>query len=315
MDFNSLTSSLGISSYLTRDNIFLLMVLVGTILAVLAIGMIVLGVFNSPLKRKLRSINGEVDITSSSERFGSAIENVAPIMVPNSKKERESIQSQLIQAGFHDNTALSFFYAIKLITVLIGLFLSAVVYFLLQDSAYMSLIILVFLWCGLFGPNMVLAKLVSDRKDEIRAAVPDALDLLVVCTESGLGFNAALKRVGEELMISHPEFSDELEAVSAKIQAGVEMPTAFKELVDRTGVEELTGLVSMLAHASKVGGSIASSLRDYTEDYRDKRNQAAEEVAAKIPTKMLFPMVLFIWPCFFIVALGPGLMTLFDALK
>ncbi|MFA0459203.1 type II secretion system F family protein [Vibrio breoganii] len=314
MDFNSLASSLGISSYLTRDNIFLLMVLVGTILAVLAIGMLVLGVFNSPLKRKLRTINGDVDVASSSEKFGNAIENVAPIMVPNSKKERESIQRQLIQAGFHDSTALSFFYAIKLITLLIGLFLAAIVYFLLQDSGYMTLIILACLWCGFFGPNMVLAKLVSDRKDEIRAAVPDALDLLVVCTESGLGFNAALKRVGEELVISHPEFSDELDAVSAKIQAGVEMPVAFKELIYRTGVEELTGLVSMLAHASKVGGSIASSLREYTEDYRDKRNQAAEEVAAKIPTKMLFPMVVFIWPCFFIVALGPGLMSLFDAL-
>lgn len=157
--------------------------------------------------------------------------------------------------------------------------------------------------------------MVSERKDRVKAAVPDALDLLVVCTESGLGFNAALKRVGDELVVSHPDLAFELETVCAKIQAGVEMPIAFKELVDRTGVEELTGLVTMLSHAAKVGGSIAQTLRDYTEDYRDKRTQEAEEVAAKIPTKMLFPMVIFIWPCFFIVALGPGLMTLFDALQ
>ncbi|GEA51110.1 pilus assembly protein TadC [Vibrio inusitatus NBRC 102082] len=314
MELEGITSLFGDSNLLTRDNLFLLMVLIGTILAVLSVGMIVLGV-NSPLKRKIKSIQGAVDSSSSSERIGGALENMAPIMVPNSKKERESVQAYLIQAGFHDPTALSLFYAIKLITVLVGLFLGAATYLLMQDSGYMPLVIIVIFWIGLFGPNMVLTKLVSNRRDEIRAAVPDALDLLVVCTESGLGFNAALKRVGDELIISHPSLAEELDTVCAKIQAGVEMPVAFKELVERTGVEELIGLVTMLSHASKVGGSIAQTLRDYTEDYRDKRTQAAEEVAAKIPTKMLFPMVLFIWPCFFIVALGPGLITLFDALK
>ncbi|CAM3994679.1 type II secretion system F family protein [Vibrio neonatus] len=314
MNFNELASQMGISGLFTRDNLFLLMVLVGTILGVLAVGMLILGI-NSPIKRKLKAMGADTTSSPKPDRLGSALGNMAPMMVPNSKKERESIQSQLIQAGYHDSNALSLFYAIKLVTVLVGLFLAGAAYFLMHESSYMPLIIIVALWCGLFGPNMLLAKLVSERKDKVKAAVPDALDLLVVCTESGLGFNAALKRISTELMISHPELAEELDTVCAKIQAGVEMPTAFKELVDRTGVEELTGLVSMLSHAAKVGGSIAQTLRDYTEDYRDKRKQAAEEVAAKIPTKMLFPMVLFIWPCFFIVALGPGLMTLFDALK
>ncbi|WP_139070929.1 type II secretion system F family protein, partial [Vibrio breoganii] len=189
--------------------------------------------------------------------------------------------------------------ALKLFTTLFGLFGAAASFFLMQESDFMFITIIFALFVGLFGPNLVLSKLVSDRRDKIKAAVPDGLDLLVVCTESGLGFNAALRRIADELVVSHPDFAFELDTVCAKIQAGVEMPVAFKELVDRTGVEELTGLVSMLAHASKVGGSIAQTLRDYTEDYRDKRNQEAEEVAAKIPTKMLFPMVLFIWPCFF----------------
>lgn len=314
MDLNSLFGADALQGLLTRDNIFLLMVLIGTMLAVLAVGMVVLGV-NSPLKRKLKTISGAPEESTSSKRLGSALENVAPVMIPNSSKERESVQLQLIQAGYHDSSALSLFYALKLITALLGLFFSAIAYFFMNESAYMPLVIIVSLWFGLFGPNMVLAKMVSERKDKVKAAVPDALDLLVVCTESGLGFNAALKRVGDELAVSHPDFAFELETVCAKIQAGVEMPTAFRELVDRTGVEELTGLVTMLSHAAKVGGSIAQTLRDYTEDYRDKRTQEAEEVAAKIPTKMLFPMVIFIWPCFFIVALGPGLMTLFDALK
>ncbi|OBT06577.1 pilus assembly protein TadC [Vibrio sp. UCD-FRSSP16_10] len=314
MNVNELSSQIDTSTLLSQDNIFLLMVMIGTMLVVLAFGMIILG-FNSPIKRKLKALSGGDIQPKKSEKLGSKLGNMAPIMVPNSKKERENMQSQLIQAGFHDSNALSIFYSLKLITVLIGLFLSVTTYLLMQESNYMLLLIIAWVWLGLFGPNMLLARFASERKDKVKAAVPDALDLLVVCTESGLGFNAALKRVGDELVISHPEFADELETVCAKIQAGVEMPIAFRELVDRTGVEELTGLVSMLSHAAKVGGSIAQTLRDYTEDYRDKRKQAAEEVAAKIPTKMLFPMVLFIWPCFFIVALGPGLITLFDSLK
>lgn len=314
MDINELSSWLNISGLFTRNNIFLLMVLVGTTLGVLSIGILVVGT-NNPLKRKLKSMNAVDDFDKSSSKVNGVLDNLAPMMMPNSNKERETVKSQLIQAGFHDANSLSFFYAIKLLTVLIGLFISAGAYIVMQGTDYVTLVIIAALFLGLFGPNLMLAKLVSERQDRIRASVPDALDLLVVCTESGLGFNASLKRVGEELAISHQDFSDELDTVCSKIQAGVEMPIAFRELVDRTGVEELMGLVSMLSHASKIGGSISSSLREYTEDYRDKRTQAAEEVAAKIPTKMLFPMVIFIWPCFFIVALGPGLMTLFDALK
>jgi tight adherence protein C len=167
---------------------------------------------------------------------------------------------------------------------------------------------------GTFTPNIILSKLQKERQKKIRNGVPDALDLLVVCTESGLGFNAALGRVASELYVSQPELADELETVFAKIQAGVTMPDALRQLIERTGLVELEGLVSLLSHASRMGGSLAQTLRDYTEDFRDKRQQAAEEIAAKIPTKMLFPMLIFIWPCFFIVALGPGLLIVMDAL-
>ena len=155
--------------------------------------------------------------------------------------------------------------------------------------------------------------MVNKRQHLIRAGVADMLDLLVVCTESGLGFNASLRRVADELVISHTELADELDTVCVKIQAGKTMPEALRELVVRTGIEEISGLVSMLSHASRIGGSLVHSLREYTEDYRDKRHQAAEEKAAKIPVKMMFPMVMFIWPCFFIVAIGPALISLMDA--
>ncbi len=112
MDLNSLFGADALQGLMTRDNIFLFMVLIGTVLAVLAVGMIVLGV-NSPLKRKLKTIGGAPEESSSSKRIGSALENVAPVMIPNSSKERESVQLQLIQAGYHEASALSFFYGLK----------------------------------------------------------------------------------------------------------------------------------------------------------------------------------------------------------
>lgn len=123
----------------------------------------------------------------------------------------------------------------------------------------------------------------------------------------------ALKRVAQELAISHPDLADELDTVCLKIKAGYEMPHAFRDMVARTGLSELNGLVSMLSHASRVGGSISQTLRDYTEDYRDKRTQEVEEIAAKIPTKMVFPMLVCIWPGFFIVVVGPAALRLIDA--
>lgn len=138
------------------------------------------------------------------------------------------------------------------------------------------------------------------------------LDLLVVCTESGLGLNAALMRVSKELGMSHPDLADELDTVCLKIKAGYDMSEAFQGFVERTGVEELAGLISMLSHAARIGGSLSQTLRDYTEDFRDRRTQEVEEIAAKIPTKMIFPLLVCIWPCFFIVVIGPALINLMD---
>ncbi|MEZ8103455.1 type II secretion system F family protein, partial [Vibrio bivalvicida] len=187
-------------------------------------------------------------------------------------------------------------------------------YFFFPDFGQLNLAMIGSVGVGLYVPNITLNYLVNKRQSRIRGGVPDALDLLVVCTESGLGFSAALRRVADELTISHPDFADELDTVCAKIKAGVEMSDAFNELVERTGLKEIAGLVTMLSHASRIGGSLSQTLREYTEDFRDKRNQEVEEIAAKIPTKMIFPLLLFIWPCFFIVAIGPSMLSLTTSL-
>ncbi len=310
----------GVSSWLAGIQIntqllFLTMVLISTILIVITVVLLVFGK-RSPLKMKLEQIKYSQAPSSARKgrRLGQTLESLAPVMTPKSVKERESIRHQLMHAGYHDASALTTFYAIKGATLSMGFAVAAGIYMVSPALNSMAM----FTMCsaisaGAFAPNIVLYNMVKKRKYRLRGGVPDALDLLVVCTESGLGFNAALRRVADELVLSHPDFADELDTVCVKIKAGVEMSDAFNDLIERTGVVEISGLVTMLSHASRIGGSLSQSLREYTEDYRDRRNQEIEELAAKIPTKMIFPMLIFIWPCFFIVAIGPSLLMLADA--
>lgn len=301
---------------LDRQYLFLGIVLFASILFVVAIGMLFFSKANSPVKRKLEEYSHGKEIRSQkSRKLENTLESLSPVITPSNTKEKESVRTQLMQAGYHENSALSAFYAIKIFTVVVGIGFAAIIWFYLPRTNYSLPGVLMSCFLGLFGPNIYLDRLVKKRVRRLKAGVADALDLLVVCTESGLGFNAALQRVADELVISHPDFADELDTVCVKLKAGIMLSDAFNEMIIRTGLEELRGLVSMLSHAAKIGGSLAETLRNYTEDYRDKRQQEAEEVAAKIPTKMLFPMVVFIWPCFFIVAVGPGVMILFEALK
>ncbi|PMH41236.1 pilus assembly protein TadC [Vibrio sp. 10N.286.49.B3] len=299
-----------------KQMLILLMILISVSLFVLILGSLFLS-SRSPLRMKLGTLRNKDNFQTNnrSSRLENTLESLSPITAPKSSKERASIKQKLMHAGYYAQSAPSYFYAIKLFTIITGVSLAAIIYFFYPDIAFRQLLIIASIAIGLFLPNIILAQLVSKRQNRMRAAVPDTLDLLVVCTESGLGFNAALRRVGDEIVISHPDFSGELLTVCAKMKAGVEMPIAFDEMIERTGLVEIQGLVGMLSHASRIGGSLSKTLRDYTEDFRDKRNQAVEEIAAKIPTKMIFPLLLFIWPCFFIVAVGPALISLSDAFQ
>ncbi len=289
----------------------LALILVASILVIFTSFLLLLG-SKSPLAKRLEDLKKSTSREGprKSRKLDNTLESLAPIVQPSSGKERETTRSQLMHAGYHDANAITIYYSLKGLAFLCGLMIAAGLYFFVPDMSNLNMAMIGAVAVGLYTPNFVLQQLVNKRQSRIRGGVPDALDLLVVCTESGLGFNAALRRVADELMISHPDFADELDSVCAKIKAGVEMSDAFNDLVRRTGVKEIAGLVTMLAHASKIGGSLAQTLREYTEDFRDKRNQEVEEIAAKIPTKMIFPLLVFIWPCFFIVAVGPSFLFL-----
>lgn len=298
---------------ISRDLLILGGLLIAVSMSVFILGYLAVGM-KSDINRRVGELSS-LDKSPQSSKFKDTLESLSPLYVPGDEKERESIRHQLMHAGYHNKSAVANFYTLKLLSFALGLIVAGVLYLTLTGYSQLHTLMLASAFVGLFLPNFILRKMVKTRQSRIRGGVPDALDLLVVCTESGLGFMAALKRVASETYISHPELADELETICIKVKAGVELPQAFSEMVVRTGLEELNGLVSMLSHASRIGGSLAATLRDYNEDYRDKRNQAAEEIAAKIPTKMMFPMILFIWPCFFIVALGPAILTIMKAFE
>jgi len=168
---------------------------------------------------------------------------------------------------------------------------------------------------GFLLPDLVLRRLARRRQDRLRRGLPDALDLLVVCSEAGLGLNAGIQRVAREIVITHPDLADELQLVTMQTGAGIDNRAALKGLEERTGLDDIQALVTTLIQSMRFGTSIGETLRIYSAELRDKRLQAAQEKAAKVSTLMLFPLVFCILPSFMIVVLGPAILGLTKALS
>ena len=148
------------------------------------------------------------------------------------------------------------------------------------------------------------------RKRRLSNGFPDALDLLVVCTEAGLGLNQAIDRVAHEIEDNYPDLSQELELVNVEIRAGVRREDALRDLANRTGLEDIRGLVALLTQSMRLGTGVADTLRIYSEEFRDQRMQRAEEMAAKIGTKMIFPLVVCLFPGFLVVVIRPAFLKI-----
>jgi tight adherence protein C len=221
---------------------------------------------------------------------------------PRSAKELGSLRLRLVQAGYRRHEALTIFFGIRVVFAL-GLFSLFSTSFLARPNMTLALGGLGF---GYVLPGMVLARMAKRRAHRIRLSLADALDLLVVSVEAGLGLDQALSRVGSELEFAYPELSDELRLINLELRAGKPRSEALRNLADRTGVDDLSALVTMLIQTDKFGTSVAQSLRVYSETLRTKRRQRAEEAAAKTGVKMVFPLVFCIFPAIWIVTIGPA---------
>ena len=221
---------------------------------------------------------------------------------PRTVKELGPLRLRLVQAGYRREEAMTVFFGIRIVFAL-SMFLLFASPILMKPNITLALGGVAL---GYILPGMVLARMAKRRIHRIRLSLADALDLMVVSVEAGLGLDQALQRVGQELAFAYPELSDELRLVNLELRAGKARPEALRNLAERTGVDDLNSLVTMLIQTDKFGTSVAQSLRVYSETLRTKRRQRAEEAAAKTGVKMVFPLVFCIFPAIWVVTIGPA---------
>jgi tight adherence protein C len=271
----------------------------------------------SPARRRLAGLAGPSQQAAgrSASAIAAAVRPFARFLMPTNSKERDAMEHRFAKAGIASANALPVFYGVKALGALMFLAVWMLTADMLPKLTTNQVVFYAILsmFVGMMLPNFVLNRLIERRQRALRNAFPDALDLLIVCVESGLGLVAALQRVAGELQVSHPELAAELARINAEIQAGMERDQALRNLADRTGLDDIRGLVGLLIQSMRFGTSIADALRVYSEEFRDKRMQRAEEIAATLGTKMIFPLIFCFFPSFFLVAVGPAVIRVIAA--
>ena len=223
--------------------------------------------------------------------------------VPKSPKDISRLRRRLMRAGYRTvPPVVIYFWAEILLPVVLGL--SALWFFGLQSGWLIAAFVAVL---GYLVPGLTLAHLISKRKQELQNGLPDALDLLIVCVEAGSSLDQGVLKTSEELYVSYPSLADELKTLNIEVRAGKPRIEAFRNLATRTGLDDVRALVAMLVQTDRFGTSVAQALRTLAETLRTKRRQRAEEKAAKIGVKLVFPLVFFLFPAFYVVTLGPAI--------
>ncbi len=230
---------------------------------------------------------------------------VAPLRRALGMEESGDAALRLSLAGFRDAQAAEVFYAAKLFAPVVAAVLAG---FVIRKDVFFWFVILAAV--GFMLPDLWLTTAVSRRRERVRLSLPDALDLLVICMEAGLGLDQAMIRVGREMAISNPDLSDEFLLINLEQRAGKPRLDAWRNMAERTDLEVVRSFVSMLVQTERFGTPISKSLSTFADSLRLKRRQLAEELAAKTTIKMIFPLALFIFPSMFIVLLAPAVITI-----
>jgi tight adherence protein C len=262
------------------------------------------------LSRFLRPTEAAADKTGLEEKESGKVRgtliSLGKHMPMNAGKDSSS-RLLLVRAGYRSPSAI---FVIRGVQVLLPAALAALVFISGVYRGNPILYLLIALIAGYILPEFWLGRRVRARQQRLRKGLPDALDLLVICVEAGLGLDQALLRVSQELHITHRELSDELQLVNLEMRVGKTRLEALRELGRRTGLDDIKALVAMLIQTERFGTSVAQSLRVHADDMRIKRRQRAEEMGAKTSVKMVPPLVFFIFPALMVVILGPAVISL-----
>ncbi len=309
-----------------------------TLLAAVAVAMLahltvfalVLGVFaHREESRRRREILGRTLGVSPEDKSGephgvlgwlasslaAAVVSFGRTVKPSKAEDISKTRAKLMHAGFRGQNAVEVFWGIKIGMVLAGIGMAALAAMVVVPTLrweYKFTLCAAVVSVFFYTPGLYLDVLVNRRQKAIQNGLPDALDLLVVCVEAGMGLDGAIQRVGQELAVKEPVLSSELRILTLELRAGKSRREALKNLASRVGLEDVASLVALLIQADMFGTSIAQTLRVYAEAMRTKRFQRAEEIAAKLPVKLLFPLVFFIFPTLLMIILGPAGIRLMD---
>jgi tight adherence protein C len=263
------------------------------------------------IEQRLAEIGG-AEVVDENRHRKMLLESLKRIgqVAPKSPSEMGKLQQRLVSAGYRSNEALIIFFGIR-VAMALGVFALLALPIIMRPNVVLAMGGAAL---GYMLPAIVLARRAKARGHRIRLSLPDALDLMVVSVEAGLGLDQAIQRVGVELASAHPELSDELRLIGLEMRAGKARSEAMHNLGTRTGVDDVISLVAMLVQTDKFGTSVAQSLRVHSVTLRTKRRQRAEEAAAKTGVKMVFPLVFCIFPALWVVTLGPAVIKFIEVL-
>lgn len=242
-------------------------------------------------------------------RLRAVLEWFGRINQPSNVEQVRATRRMLVTAGYRSGKAPIFFLGSRLLLAIVIVFPLAMIPAKLLGFPTLNNLILIYMVgaaSGYYAPVVWLRRAIAARKEALQRAIPDALDLMVVCVEAGLGLDQAINRVGEEVARTHPELSDELHLLSLELRTGVSRQEALRNLAQRTDLEDVKNLVALLVQTDRFGTSIGQALRVHADSMRTTRRLKAEELAAKLPVKLLLPLIFFIFPSIIIVVIGPA---------
>ncbi|MGH6625000.1 MAG: type II secretion system F family protein [Burkholderiaceae bacterium] len=262
----------------------------------------------------------EQSLTAGSEWHARVVKVVGPmarLSAPKTGWEESSLRVRFMQAGLREASWPAIYFAGKTVLALLlpGLFLMYQGLSSVQLTLNTNVLILLLLaTIGYYLPNVLLVNAIERRRRELQDALPDALDLIMVCVEAGLGLDAAMNRAAREIGLRSAALADELNLVALELRMGVKREHALRNLALRTGVDDISSFVAMLVQADRFGTNVADALRIQAETMRTHRRLRAEERAAKIPLKLLFPLIFFIFPSLMLVLMGPAMISIYRVL-
>lgn len=291
-----------------------MLVLSSLIFLAVALGVAAFVLWLSPTRaeQRLQTMNGPVDKSDWTESIVKVAGPLAKLSTPEGDWENSPLRLRFLHAGIRNPDARLVYFAAKSILPLV---LAGLAFLSLRGASggeglTLLFYILAAALVGCYLPNLVIWLSIRSRQREIFESFPDAADLMLVCVEAGLGLDAGLTRVADEIRRKSLALAEELHLTNLEIRAGGTREKALRNLALRTGVEEIATFSTMLTQADKFGTSIGDSLRVFSDDLRHKRQIRAEERAAKVPTKLLFPLVVCIFPAIIMVILGPAIITI-----